>query len=359
MRRCALHLTTAITVLVSASTAQAAYQKHSVSARPSFDLVAANPSQAALFEYPSGATRLSNGTIVVNDYYAARLLYFDSVGKLIRKVGGHGQGPGEFGGALVWKGQCVRDSVFVTIPDRMQVAVLDAAGSIRRTFSPPADLAAAPCLPNSRSARWHNHMTRMPRAGDPPLRAQLHVTDLEGDSSVSIGEFVLGEYGPLRPLTRALVRDDRVYIGSGHGDSLDVYSVTGEKLKTLRLRLPETEIDVAHYEAALDQFVSYLVLPEDRRQMKELFRDRFPKPARAPAYTSFYVDAHGLIWFTTSLPGEPTIIHVVTNDEGNAVGTFEFAQELRILEVGADYLLAAFHDATGRAHVGVYQISRP
>jgi hypothetical protein len=348
----------ALLALCACSNAPANVWRLYVDATPAADLTLANPQEDALFEFPSGATRLTNGTIVVNDYWAARVLYFDSAGKLQRKVGGHGQGPDEFGGALTWLGQCARDSVFVLIFDKMQIAVLDSTGAITDTYSPASEYGSVPCQAESRVFRWEGNMTRVPRAGDPPLRGELFVADRDGTNEVGLGEFVLGEYGPARPLTRAFARGDNIYIGSGESDELEVYDAGGKRIKTLRLRLDRPAMSDAHFEAALDQYVTYLVLRDDRRQMKAMFRQRYPKPARAPAYTSFYVDPHDVLWVTTSQFGEPTILRAYSAIDAAPIGTFTFAVELRVFEIGDANMLAAFEDAEGFPHVARYRISR-
>jgi hypothetical protein len=49
-----------------------------------------------LLSLVTGATRLSDGTIVVADAASAELRYFDASGRFLRAAGGQGRGPGEF-----------------------------------------------------------------------------------------------------------------------------------------------------------------------------------------------------------------------------------------------------------------------
>lgn len=325
---------------------------------PVVDMHDADVANDEVFELPSGATILSNGNIVVNDYYGATLTFFDPSGKLIRKVGGHGKGPNEFGGALRWLGSCKPDSMFVFVFDKGQIAVIDSAGKVVRTITPdPRHI--APCHNEPYAAYWNINMTRRPREGDPPLRGTLEVGHIEADALVDFGEFVGGEYGPLRPFTRAFTRGGKVYIGSGQTGAVHVYSMKGKKLKTIETGANRRDITAAHYDAALERYVNYLVIRQERIEMKERMRQWYSQPSKGPAYSSFYVDDENALWAVTSLPGDgETRIRVIDVDNGTLLGEVNLPVELTILEIGSDYLLASFEDEEGFPHVAKYDVRR-
>ena len=55
-----------------------------------------------LFSRVFGLTRLSDGRIVIGDEGAEELRVFDQQGRHLETWGGHGEGPGEFGGSQLW-----------------------------------------------------------------------------------------------------------------------------------------------------------------------------------------------------------------------------------------------------------------
>jgi hypothetical protein len=84
-----------------------------------------------LLSLVTGATRLSDGTIVVADCGSAALRYFDASGRFVRTVGGRGRGPGEFSWIL---------RIFpvggdtIGVDDSDRVTVLAPDGALVHTF---------------------------------------------------------------------------------------------------------------------------------------------------------------------------------------------------------------------------------
>jgi len=85
------------------------------------------------FSEVNSALLLPGDTAVVADRAEETLRFFDPRGRLVRTVGGPGEGPGEFRalvGISLWK-----DSIFAYDFLMARISVFDAAGSLRRTFS--------------------------------------------------------------------------------------------------------------------------------------------------------------------------------------------------------------------------------
>lgn len=332
-------------------------QTISVDPMPVADIYDREATEDVLLEFPSGGTRLSNGNIVINDYYGARVAYFDSTGKLLRTVGGHGKGPGEFGAAVVWLGQCARDSAFVFIFDLVKVAVLDSIGRIGRTYRGDLTHGPRPCNREGESIFWESSMTHVPRENDPPLKGKLSIGPMD-EATQYIGEFST-QYGPLRPRVHAVIRSGKVFVGTGETGAIDVYSKKGAKLETIETGAQRTAVTDAQYDAALDQYVTYLILHDDRVQMKQLFKDRFHKPDRGPAFSTFEVDDKSVIWVVTSLRGDmQTVMRAISADDGHLIGVVTLPVELTIFEIGENYILGSYEDEEGFPHVVVYRVNR-
>ena len=326
---------------------------------PEVDFTTSNPDIDPLFENPTGATQLSNGLTIVGDSWAAAVTVFDQNGKLLRTLGGHGEGPGKFGGSAAFRGQCASDSVFVFLFDRGKNAVIDNTGQVARMTSPKHEYAATPCHSGPSVSKWSGgEFRRIPRADDPPLRAQLMTAHHTGTNEVSFGEMEYGKYGPGQPTTHPFVRGDRLYVASATTGEITIYEITGKKLRTLRPQLERPLMTDAHYEAALDKWVSYLVLQDDRREAKARFRPMYPKPTRAGAFSDFYVDPSHTMWITTSQPGDPTVLRAYSSEAASVIAEVRFPVELRIFEMSDSHMIAAFEDDEGFPHVVRYRITR-
>ena len=84
----------------------------SVDSVPELTIAGTAANGGLVFESASGATRLSDGTIVIADGLGSAVRFVTSEGVLLRTVGREGGGPGEFN-RIQWLGQCSKDSVFV------------------------------------------------------------------------------------------------------------------------------------------------------------------------------------------------------------------------------------------------------
>ncbi len=84
---------------------------------PALAVAGTAPDGEIVFESASGATRLSDGTIVIGDGMASAVRFVSREGTLLNTVGREGRGPAEFS-SIQWLGQCGEDSVFVWGPIR-------------------------------------------------------------------------------------------------------------------------------------------------------------------------------------------------------------------------------------------------
>lgn len=63
---------------------------------PLLDITGTVTPDSSAFLLAAAGLRLDDGRIVIADMYDAAVRYFDASGRLIRKVGRRGAGPGEF-----------------------------------------------------------------------------------------------------------------------------------------------------------------------------------------------------------------------------------------------------------------------
>jgi hypothetical protein len=85
---------------------------------------------------------------------------------------------------------------------------------------------------------------------------------------------------------------------------------------------------------------------------------RLPMPETLPAYRSLLIDEYGLLWIVLSEPGDSLTSMIAVNDKGIVQGTVAFAPQIRVTDVGRNYILGIYDAADTRSHVRLYQLTR-
>lgn len=331
---------------------------------PLLDVAGTAANGDVVFEYASGATRLADGRVAIGDRVARVVRFVDASGRLVRTVGREGEGPGEFRD-VTWLGQCGPDSVFVW--DRMldRMTVLDSAGRAAGQYRIPADPTAAtpPAFVScSRSGVFaflstpSGPMQMNRETGESPhYEAPLWLGDARGDLIHAFGDVAAAELRPLGKVTRLAVSDDRLYVGTNDSAFVDVYALDGRHLATLRVGVPARAPTRRHYERVIDELVAPLVIADERAQMKRVMLE-VPMPARLPFYAELFVDPEGTLWVQTSIPGDPDTRLRAIGAEGAILGEVRVPADLRVFEVGLDYILGGYEEETGEPHMAVYRV---
>ena len=112
-----------------------AVEMWAVSAEPILQIGSVDGDSTALFHRVADVLRLPNGDVVVADDGSKVLSRYTSEGVFVSRVGGEGEGPGEYrglGSLYLVPG----DSLYVLDPWGRSISVLDAAGSYQRRMDP-------------------------------------------------------------------------------------------------------------------------------------------------------------------------------------------------------------------------------
>lgn len=336
---------------------------------PPASLVAAeNAHGAPVLEDPVGATRLSDGTIVVADRMASSVTYFDSSGRLIRRVGGHGEGPLEFGN-LTWLGRCGGDTIFVWDDAQHEMTVLDSRGMLVREFRVPMD--SGPALPpDLLSCSNSGVLAFLPllpgqsfridmKTGEGPwLSGSILLVDTRGRLVNQLEQAIpLFELRPLGRVTKVAVSSRYVYVATNGSDSVRVYELGGQRLPGLRLGLTLQAPSRRNYESAIEEQVKAFANAEVRRaMMKQLLS--IPMPDYAPPITDLFAAEGDTIWAQVSPPGAPNTRLLAFTANDGVVAQLDIAMELRVFEVGQDYLVALGRDESEAPRLAVYRLVR-
>jgi hypothetical protein len=327
---------------------------------PSVDISGTDSAGLPLLIDPVGATVLSDGQIVVADRWGTPLRYFDSTGRPIRAVGRSGPGPGEFS-IPVWLGQCGPDTVVVW--DRQyRATVLDGAGRVIRQLPIPSDPAMGSpprFLACSRTGRFaYLGAPRDFQIGEPAM-IPLFLADRAGNVTDAPGDVPAWDGRTQGRLTRIALSDEFLYVGTAESSAVDIYTHDGIRRGVVQWAQPRRRATERHYRRAIDQLVMQLAAPDDRDRARRVVRERQPVAEYLPPYTELLTDPAGTLWVVLSAPGDSVSRIRAMDREGAALGELRIPVELRVFEVGNDYILGAYEDTTtDEPHVVVFRFRR-
>lgn len=330
--------------------------------------------------------RLSDGRIVVADGAQQTIRFFDPSGKLVTTAGARGAAAGEFQ-ALGWIGRGAGDTVVAYDFIARRLSLFDGKGSYLRTaLLKPADpqIAAEPLLTYPDGSV----LFRLGRPANPfPGRAGTVLRDsamyarfgLDGLPRESLGRFPQGEsFGvrvrkeggpapfpvPFGLVTAVALRGDTMLIGTGASFEVASIGPSGAPVGVLRApipRQPVTADEASQYTAnaiaRLRTGSKALNTGLDSNMIRAL--ERAPFPAQKPAFGRIMVDRTGALWVSAPLsPPAPPTSWTVFSKEGVWLGTVTTPAEVRVDEIGADYLVGLWRGPDGEERVRMYPLSR-
>jgi hypothetical protein len=97
----------------------------------------------------------------------------------------------------------------------------------------------------------------------------------------------------------------------------------------------------------------------EAREIRESYAD-MPVPDFMPAFAGVESDALGFLWVEAYRGmGAEAVTYHVFDPRGELVGAVELPEEMDLLEIGPDYLLALFRDELDVEYVRLYSLQRP
>lgn len=340
----------------------------SIDAQPAFEIGEEEGEPHLLFSRIAGATRLSDGRIVVGDGASNQLRFFDADGAYLFSVGREGQGPGEFE-YLRALGRCAGDSLSAFDLNH-QMSTFDAEGNFHRriVFRPdgrtPYGLAcgrAGVVVMIGWGARAFAPTDRFTQSRSPVLLA-----DREGNVLSELGDYLaserLNDPGGSRPhpfgrATVLGVASDRVYVGSSERFAFDVFDLQGNRLRTLEGPPVDLTVRPEHMEAYRAEVLA-TARPEARPAWEREFAN-MPMVDALPAYSDLLIDPLDLLWVKRfPLPGDSVFTWVILSPDAQHLGTLSTPRDHTLREVGADYLLVTVKDELDVERVRLYTLRR-
>lgn len=320
------------------------------------------------------AVRLDDGRIALIDGGTQELRVFDARGVHQVSFGGEGSGPREFkyperivrygaDSLLVWDISLRRATVLSVTPEFGRTITL--AG----TLSDDTELIG---VSETRAEFVIAHWTfDSPSTGSTKRALELWRYSLDGQR---LGLAAVHSSGSLVRLTSipgivtspafeakaAAAANATVFVaGSGNVEEFSVYHWPDERVLIVRWPRADrrvTEDHIRHYRA---QHIVESEPPELRRR-RLAFLDERPVAEEFPAYDELLVDSDGLFWVHRFVPPgyEGASTWLVFHPNGAVVARVEMPRELRVRDVGRDYVLGVGRNDLGVEQVWLFRLNR-
>jgi hypothetical protein len=369
--------------------------------RPSLVIGAADGDPAYLLNGVRAATRSADGRILVGQGYEIRV--FDADGQLTSTIGRRGQGPGEFAAPVAKLVALGGDTIAAYTARR--VVYLDTNGShlgaftgppeeairdhsaggwellpdgsvmVRLYHREPASRPPGVIRPRQGFVRFARGTARADTAGFFPgieqvvVRAERRRVDLR-----PFGADVLFAAGG----DRVYIADNAVYevrgytIGAAGGSGVSTSAMAGQSSPAFRLtnivrraaeRAPVTEGDRRRWADDLRAVISRMTPAEraDEGAMFERWIVDADFPAVKPAFDRLIADRSGNLWVSEIRPesGNGRRALAVYDRAGRLLGDVILPDDISILEIGDDYLLAVWRNTDDVEFLRLYSLIKP
>lgn len=326
------------------------------------------------FHRISAGCGLSDRRLAVADGGTKEIRIFSSEGRYLTGAGREGNGPGEF--ASIDRLFCLADTLVSFDVVNLRISLFDVNGRFLGSKSLPATIHGADFLPLLEGVFADGSLLISTRSEGPGTRGtpgvivrsiRLHHFVWSGTTrplgDVSYREFVDragvtplpftpppsfavsgAEVLVLQPQNSHLYRLNAV---SGMRDSLSVS--TGQNA-------PVTDSLIEAYRAWRLAGVRDAYFRQRVRQIL----DQIPYPVRVPIFSRVVVDADSMIWLEHYRPfREGAVAWTIVDQAGRRVAEITLPDEIRVLEVGRDYVLGVGHSQFDAPDVRLYELHRP
>lgn len=319
---------------------------------PVLDIAGTGLDHAEVLSDPVGAARFGDGTIAIADRGAFAVHLFSGTGQLLTSVGRLGDGPGEFR-ELTWLGRCDAGSVLVWDRRLQRMTRITAEGLSSRWPHTGPDLTTISCDVKGRLAYFGPPETlpsTLDQVADAEVMGSLHLASGVDSPVTRVGLFPMGQARPLGRVTALAIGGDRLLVGTGASGEILTFDLRGRPAPPLTSRVPARPATLEHYDRAIARQLEMFRDPAGRKMGEEILR-RIPMPTLLPAHGGLWADADGVVWVQLSLPGDAgTWLRGLTL-ANEVVADLRLPQEVRVFEVGRDYLLGSTVAPDGTPHV--------
>jgi hypothetical protein len=333
----------------------------------------------------AAAARRSDGDIVVVDRGARAVRLYDSGGRFVKTFGSGGAGPGEFldpssvsigtgDTVAVWDGQLFRVTRFDESGGVADVRTLDMA-EMAKAVEPPLYPGSVELLGNGdflvrlieKSGKLSPSGRVRPRSGALRVSGDLSSIDtlmFFGDTAKTIVEAPFGRYPIAPPLALGPVithqgNPPRICIGDRSGPEVLCLDPAGGRvlLRWESAPAPVTDEEVREWREANLRLFGEKLREEDILRML----DQVPVPSVRPDFSELTLDEEWNLWVRLgpTVGSEGTSVdHLVFDPNGALLGTVALPP-IRILEIGADFVMGVYRDELEVEHLALYEFRKP
>ncbi len=351
-----------------------------VAAEPLVDIGGADEEPAYQFGWVAGVLGLPDGRIVVADAQANELRFFDEAGRSLKTAGGEGGGPGEFQALIrilrlpgdsvgAWDARLSRLSVFSPAGDFVRARIIEPPtkemfvraegvftdGSVlvspdgSREYGPETEVARDTVA----LMRYTAGGARVDTVGRFPGTQQFstHGTDNGGWAARVAVPFGLDTF-------RA-VHGDRFFVADNARYEVSVRDADGRLLRLFRAphrAEPLTADEVKRYR---DDQLASASGGSFERTIQERILAAMQFPETKSAFADMRVDRTGAVWLREhSVESGAGARWTVFAEDGTLLGAVEVPAGLRVLDIGADYVLGVWKDELDVEHVRLHRLTR-
>ena len=384
----------------------------SVSRMPSLVIGQMQGDERYLFGDVAGAVVLRDGRIAILDRQSALIRVYSPGGQHVEDWGGQGEGPGEFTSAHTmspYPGDSILVSEFVV----SRLVIFDDRGRFGRSLVPemrmsfaiewrgrmqegdrsviPAESCCRLWGPLQTGAFLLSYPQLIPNEGTGTRKASVTAAVMSGSGgaaeSVGVFEGVTYQLGlqgsrtrwQFQPWFNMVPGPDGYFVTEGDAYSIDAYDNNGRLRRIIRLAReprPVTDDVKAVHEAGLRARIMAPGAVIEAESPEELLRTLLagPYPSHLPTFFQLLVDPEGNLWAgqrrygtgadgrdadgRDNAPASDMNEFFVFRADGRHLGVVELAADLRVFQIGADFILGTFTDDLGVSYVHRYRIEK-
>ena len=324
-----------------------------------------------------GLVRLPDGRIVVANRGTDEIRFYDSNGLYLSTSGGEGGGPGMYYGLQgLWL--LGGDSLVAWDIYSVRTTILDSEGTYVRSWTP--SIPGREASFRARTLCGDGSFLLGTRRDGPVIygarRDSLlyHRFDRDGAFVDSVGRFPRSETYAVRggsdgPAMRIFLFNlpfgrrtsdgpygDGFFFASSMTYEIGIYSSAGELRRLVRRDTPNRKVTEEDVERLRTDWLEGARDEEDLRFTLETLEE-MPIPSEMPAYNGALADLEGNLWVRDYQAAGTTVsTWSVFDSVGVWLGTVEIPPDLRVRQIGPDYILGTWRDDLDVEHVRLHRL---
>jgi hypothetical protein len=360
-------------------------QGWTVSTEPTLSIGDATRGESYTFERVIGAVRLADGTIVVANSGTQELRWYDAGGTHTSTVGGAGTSGITFTN-LVTLGRFGDGSVLAYDGMNLRSTVFGADGSLEHNSSlvmtfqaPPGEVTGVFADSSLLVVRGRRHWVRAMQGQPNAPQGLRRGPTLAFRYSYEDGSFLngLGTYNGSeqifrtgrtqivhvtpRPFGRNAVlvtKGNHLLVGTQDSYEIRVISNIDALETIVRLDRENAPVTQEHLDTYKNARLANVHARE--RAAREAQLDSLPFPELLPAYSAFLVDTEGNLWVADYRPfGLGPQTWNVFDPSYHMLGSVEVPPQLMVFDIGPDYVLGRWREASGTESIRIYGLEKP